>query len=242
MSTFDILFFIVLPYVALFIFLIGSILRYKYVPFKYSSLSSEFLENKRLFWGSIPFHVGIVMIFLGHLMVFLLPKEILSWNSIPVRLLILEVGAFMLGLSTLFGLIMLIIRRITNSRLRIVTSRMDFLVEFLLLAQIILGLWIAYDYRWGSSWFASVLSPYLISIFTFQPDIQAVSQLPLIIRLHIIGAYTIVLLIPFSRLVHFLVPPFSYIWRPYQKVIWYRSKDRVRNPEEDWGVTKPMNN
>ena len=241
MNPSDILLFIALPYVALFIFLVGSIFRYKFLGFKYSSLSSEFLEQNKLFWGSVPFHIGIVLIFLGHLIIFIFPKETLFWNTVPVRLIILEAGAFILGLSCLFGLIALIIRRFTNPRLRIVTSRMDFLVEFLLLAQIILGIWIAYDYRWGSSWFASVLSPYLISIVTFQPEIQAVSQLPLIVKLHIIGSFLLVLLIPFSRLVHFLVPPINYIWRPYQQVIWYRSKNRVRNPEEDWGVTRPKN-
>ena len=148
MNTLDILLYIALPYVAIFIFLIGSIYRYKFLGFKYSSLSSEFLEQKKLFWGSVPFHIGIVLIFLGHLAIFIFPKETILWNSVPVRLLILEAGAFILGLSCLFGLIALIIRRFTNPRLRIVTSRMDFLVEFLLLAQIILGIWTAYDYRY----------------------------------------------------------------------------------------------
>ncbi len=242
MVNLDILLFTAFPYFALFICIVGSIYRYKFQSFKYSSLSSEFLEQRKLFWGTIPFHIGIVLIFLGHLFILIFPKETLAFNSVPIRLVIIEAGAFILGLSTLFGLIALFVRRLTNPRINIVTSKMDIFVLAVLLAQIILGLLVAYYYRWGSSWFASVLSPYLVSLLTFNPEITAVSQLPLIIKLHVIGAFLIVLLIPFSRLVHFIVAPFSYIWRPYQKVIWYRSRKRVRNPEEDWGVTRPKNN
>lgn len=242
MVNLDILLFTAFPYFALFICIVGSIYRYKFQSFKYSSLSSEFLEQRKLFWGTIPFHIGIVLIFLGHLFILIFPKETLAFNSVPIRLVIIEAGAFILGLSTLFGLIALFVRRLSNPRINIVTSKMDIFVLAVLLAQIILGLWVAYYYRWGSSWFASILTPYLISLITFNPEITAVSQLPLIIKLHVIGAFLIVLLIPFSRLVHFIVAPFSYIWRPYQKVIWYRSRKRVRNPEEDWGVTRPKNN
>lgn len=242
MTNLDTLLFVTFPYFALFICIVGSIYRYKFLTFKYSSLSSEFLEQRKLFFGSVPFHIGISLIFIGHLFIFIFPNETLALNSIPLRLVIIEVGAFILGLSALFGLISLLIRRFTDQRLNVVTSKMDIFVEVVLLSQIILGVWIAYDYRWGSSWFASVLSPYLVSLLTFSPDIIAVSQLPLVIKLHIIGAFLIVLLIPFSRLVHFIVAPFSYIWRPYQKVIWYRSRKRIRNPEEDWGVTRPKNN
>jgi len=242
MINLDILLFTAFPYFALFICIVGSIYRYKFLSFKYSSLSSEFLEQRKLFWGTIPFHIGISLIFLGHLFIFIFPKETLAINSYPLRLIIIEAGAFILGLSALVGLTGLFIRRLTNKRINIVTSKMDIFIEALLLVQIFLGVWIAYDYRWGSSWFAAVLSPYLYSLLYFSPDITAVSQLPWVIKLHIIGAFLIVLLIPFSRLVHFIVAPFSYIWRPYQKVVWYRSKNRVRNPEENWGVTRPKNN
>ncbi|MCL4279690.1 MAG: respiratory nitrate reductase subunit gamma, partial [Ignavibacteriaceae bacterium] len=115
-------------------------------------------------------------------------------------------------------------------------------IEILILSQIFLGLWIAYGYRWGSSWFAAVLSPYLMSIFTLDPQITAVTNLPLVIQLHIAIAFLIVLLIPFSRLVHLLVPPLSYLWRPYQKVIWYWNRKKIRNPRSIWAVTKPKNN
>lgn len=234
--------FIALPYVAITVFLIGTVYRYRGTKFKFSSLSSEFLEGKKLFFGSVPFHYGIIFLFFGHLVAFLLPREVLLWNDQPVRLLILEVSAFIFGISAFVGMFLLIIRRKTHPRIQMVSTKMDLIIEILILSQIFLGLWIAYGYRWGSSWFAAVLSPYLMSIFTLDPQITAVTNLPLVIQLHITIAFLIVLLIPFSRLVHLLVPPLSYLWRPYQKVIWYWNRKKIRNPRSIWAVTKPKNN
>jgi nitrate reductase gamma subunit len=234
--------FIALPYVAITVFLIGTVYRYRGTKFKFSSLSSEFLEGKKLFFGSVPFHYGIIFLFFGHLVAFLFPREVLLWNDQPVRLLILEVSAFIFGISAFVGMFLLIIRRKTHPRIQMVSTKMDLIIEILILSQIFLGLWIAYGYRWGSSWFAAVLSPYLMSIFTLDPQISAVTNLPLVIQLHIAIAFLIVLLIPFSRLVHLLVPPLSYLWRPYQKVIWYWNRKKIRNPRSIWAVTKPKNN
>ncbi|MEK6781947.1 MAG: respiratory nitrate reductase subunit gamma [Bacteroidota bacterium] len=234
--------FVILPYLALAIFFIGTIYRYRSVKFQISSLSSEFLEGKKLFWGSVPFHWGMLFLFFGHLIAFLIPKGVLLWNSHPARLLILEVAAFAFGLSMLVGLANLIYRRWTNDRIRVVSSWMDHVVEVLLITQVILGLWVAYEYRWGSSWFASSLTPYLWSIFLLEPRMDAVVAMPLFIQLHIVGAYLIVLLFPFSRLMHALVAPLDYLWRPYQRVIWNWNKDKVRNPSTSWSIFRPKNN
>ncbi len=234
--------FVALPYVALTVFLVGTIYRYRGTKFKFSSLSSEFLEGRKLFWGSVPFHWGIIVLFFGHLIAFLFPSEVLAWNSKPVRLLILEFTGFIFGISAFVGMINLMRRRTSNKRIKMVTSWMDLLIETIILVQIFLGLWIAYGYRWGSSWFAAVLSPYLESIFTLNPQIGAVAALPLVIKLHISLAFVIVLLIPFSRLVHLLVPPLSYLWRPYQKVIWYWNRRKIRSTSSVWSVTDSKNN
>lgn len=242
MNTLNNFFFIGLPYAALALFFIGTIYRYKSTKFKFSSLSSEFLEGKKLFWGSVPFHWGIIFLFYGHLIGLLFPSSVLAWNAVPVRLIILEVTAFAFGISTFFGLILLIFRRSTNSRIRIVTSKLDMVIEIILLIQIFFGLWIAYEFRWGSSWFASVLSPYIISVLTFSPDIAAVSAMHWVIQTHVILAFVFVALIPFSRLLHFLVFPLAYLWRPYQRVIWYWNWKNRRNPNSKWTLFPPSNN
>ena len=238
----NIFLFVGLPYAAGFVCLVVTIQRYRSRSFSVSSLSSQFLEGKNLFWGAIPFHVGILVALAGHLLAFLLPGATLAWNSEPVRLIILEVSAFIFGLSVLFGLIMLFVRRITNARLRVVTTKMDIFIELFLIVEVILGCWIALGYRWGSSWFAADLSPYLWSIVKLSPQIDAVSAMPVVIKIHIIIAFSIVLIFPFTRLVHFLVMPLHYIVRPYQVVMWNWDRKAIRDPNTPWSPTPPKNN
>jgi nitrate reductase gamma subunit len=179
-----------------------------------------------LYYGNRPFHWGIIFLFFGHLAAFLTPRAVLAWNRVPLRLHILEITAFAFGLMVLTGLILLIVRRIKTKRLHVVTTYMDIFVYMLLLVQVVTGLWTAFFFRWGSSWFAMVLTPYLYSIFKLNPDVAAVTQLPFIIQLHIISAFVMVGMIPFTRFMHFLVYPFAYLWRPYQLVIWNYKKQR----------------
>jgi|TARA_Y100000294_G_scaffold163880_1_gene170167 nitrate reductase gamma subunit len=119
---------------------------------------------------------------------------------------------------------------------------MDNVIEILIYTQIILGCWIALGYRWGSSWFAADLTPYLRSILTLDPEIAAISAMPWVIKFHVIGAFTIILLIPFSRLAHFLVAPIHYIWRPYQIVMWHWDRKKIRSADTEWQSTRPRNN
>ncbi|MBT3174919.1 MAG: respiratory nitrate reductase subunit gamma [Lentimicrobiaceae bacterium] len=235
-------FFIGLPYAALVIMLVGSIFRYTNFGYKVSSLSSQFLEGRELFYGSRPFHWGIIFLFFGHLVAFLFPRSVLAWNSIPVRLIILEVSAFGFGLAALFGLTMLIIRRLKNRRLLVVTSKMDAFVYVILLVQIITGLLVAYTARWGSAWFPAVLTPYLKSLFVFNPDITAVSSMPLLVKIHVISAFILIGMIPFTRFMHFLVYPFAYFFRRYQYVIWNWDRKKIRSSRKLVNGVRSKNN
>ena len=202
MTSLDNFFFSAYPYVAVIVFFVGVIYRYRDKGFKVTSLSAQFLEGRKGFWGTVPFHWGILMLFLGHLVAFLLPSWVLAWNSDPVRLIAHEGLSFTFAVAVVVGLVALIIRRLLHPRIRVVTTRMDYVVEFVLLAQVLLGCWIALGYRWGSSWFAADLSPYLWSLIKLSPQIDAVMAMPLVIKAHIVGAFTIVLIFPFTRLVH----------------------------------------
>ena len=225
------------PYIAVVVFVIGLAYRYRQKGFTVSSLSSQFLEGKSLFWGTIPFHIGILAVLLGHLFAFLLPEALLAWNSVPLRLMILEGSALVFGLATLIGLAGLIIRRFTNVRIRTVTTKMDVAIELLLLAQVVLGVWIALGYRWGSSWFASDLTPYLWSLVSLSPETAAVAAMPWVVKLHVIGAFLLLFMVPFSRLAHIFVAPFHYIVRPYQQVIWNWNRKSIRDPRSGTSVS-----
>ncbi len=233
----NLLLFAVLPYVALFVCLAGTVYRYRRRGFTVSSLSSQFLEGRRLFWGSVPFHLGILALLAGHLLAFLVPGGVLAWNRAPLRLLALEATGFAFGLLVLFGLGALLLRRLTNRRIRAVTTPMDLVLEGVLLAQIVLGLWTALGYRWGSSWFAADLAPYLWSLLRLSPDLLAVGALPWVIQAHVAGAFVIV---PFTRLIHVLVAPLHYLVRPYQRVIWNWDRRAVRSPDAPWSRVRPL--
>ncbi|MFQ5606939.1 MAG: respiratory nitrate reductase subunit gamma [Candidatus Zixiibacteriota bacterium] len=218
----DQLFFVIVPYVALFTFFLVTIQRYRVQKFTYSSLSSQFLENREHFWGMVPFHYGILVILGGHIVAFLLPDQLLLWNQAPLRLYVLEISAFIFAVLTLIGFVALIRRRIYNPKVKQVTSKADWALFALLMFQVIGGMYIAVFHRWGSSWFAATLTPYLWSLVKLQPNIEYVIGLPWMVKLHILNAYAIIGFFPFTRLVHVLVVPNPYLWRKKQVVRWYR--------------------
>jgi nitrate reductase gamma subunit len=221
-STSDFILYAAIPYMAVLLAVVGSVYRFASSRFSYSSLSSQFLEGRRLFWGSAPFHYGILIVLAGHLIAFLFPRSVIWFNGVPARLYILETTALAFGLLTLFGLIMLIYRRAITSRIRVVTSPMDVVLLVLLLTAVISGTYVAIFHRWGSAWFVHTATPYLSSLLKLSPEPQYVASLPLAVRLHVLNAWALVAIIPFTRLVHFFVVPIGYIWRPYQLVIWNR--------------------
>ncbi len=235
-------FFIGLPYAALFVVLVGTVFRYLNFGYKVSSLSSQFLETRELFYGSRPFHWGLLFLFFGHLVAFLFPRSVLLWDSVPIRLLILEIAALGFGLIALFGLFVLISRRLKHKRLLMVTNKMDVVVYVILAVQIVSGLWVAFFCRWGSSWFASTITPYLKSLFLFTPDISAIAEMPLAVKIHIISAFTLIGIIPSTRFMHFLVYPFSYTWRSYQYVIWNWDRKKIRSSKKLVNGVRSKNN
>ena len=223
----DNLFFIILPYAAVTLAIVVSVQRYFKRGFTYSSLSSQFLEGDELFYGSVPWHIGILIVLTGHVIGFAIPRQVLWFNGVPARLYVLETTGLLFGLLAFVGIVSLIVRRITSARIRAVTSLMDIVVLLVLLVQVGLGVYTALFYRWGSSWYAISAVPYLRSLFLLQPDLKMIAPLPMAVKAHIINAYIFLAILPFSRLVHMLVVPIHYLWRPYQVVIW--NWDRRRN-------------
>jgi len=224
----DILLYAVFPYVAMIVFFVVTIQRYRSQAFTYSSLSSQFLENDRHFWGMVPFHYGLLFVLFGHVVAFMFPRAILAWNGAPVRLLILEITALAAGILTLVGLVNIVVRRFRSPRVQMVTSTADWVLYGMLAIQIGTGLLVATQYNWGSSWFASTLTPYLWSLVKLQPDITYVTPLPALVQWHIVGNFVLILFFPFTRLVHVLVIPNMYLWRKVQVVRWNWSRRTIR--------------
>ena len=218
----DTVWFIAFPYLAVFLAVAGGIYRYYTDRFSYSSFSSQFLENRRLFWGSVPWHYGIILVLTAHLLALIFPG---AWGGLlaaPLRLYVLEVTGMALALMTIGGLAWLLLRRLTNARVLVVTTALDWLVVVALLVQVILGFVVAFFYRWGSGWYLYTAVPWLISLAVFNPQIQAVAVLPLWIKLHMLSGLFVIAIFPFTRLVHLVTFPITYLWRPPQVVIWNR--------------------
>lgn len=215
----DTVFFIILPYIAIPLAILVTIYRSIYRPFTISSLSSQLLESKQLYWGSNAFHYGIVIILLGHLTAILFPKSIILWNSVPLRLYLLEVSGVILAVWSLAGLMVLAWRRLRNRRIRTVTTPMDVLLLVLLFVSILTGIIIATSFRFGSYWFTGVFTPYIASLFILQPRVELVAPMHWLIKLHVINFYILLLVYPFSRLVHILTYPLAYLFRPWQLVV-----------------------
>ncbi len=220
--------FVALPYLAFAVFFIFTIQRYRQQTFTYSSLSSQLLENKQHFWGMVPFHYGILAVIVGHVVAFCVPRAVLAWNGRPLRLYILELSALICAMLALVGLVSAIGRRLTNSKVRVVTTVPDWVLLGMLTFQIFSGIHIAVFTGWGSSWFAAAATPYLRSLLTFSPEISYLTEMPWMVRLHIVNAFLLIAFFPFTRLVHILVVPNMYLWRRTQVVRWYWPRRTIR--------------
>jgi nitrate reductase gamma subunit len=223
----NMLLFFVFPYITIILFIVATIYRMVYQPFSVSSLSTQLLERKKLFWGSIPFHYGILLVLGGHLLALLFPQSILLWNSVPLRLYLLELTGLMLGIWALIGLVVLVWRRISEARIRAVSTGMDFVVLLLLLVSVVTGVLTATMYRFGSNWFTGIFAPYLVSIFTLQPQAEMLAPLPWVIKLHVLNFFVLLAIFPFSRLIHIITWPLGYLVRPWLIVIWERRKEKL---------------
>jgi NNP family nitrate/nitrite transporter-like MFS transporter len=210
----------VLPYVAAAVFLVGVAWRHAADRRALTTRSSQFLEPRALFWGSVSWHYAILLVLAAHLVAVLFPG---AWGALlgePSRLVVLEVSGLGLGFLALAAVVLLVVRRAASRRVRAVTSRVDWAVLALLVAQVATGVWVALNLRWGSVWYLHTAVPWLRSLARLEPRIELPALLPGVVQVHALLALALVALVPFSRLVHALSVPVSYPWRPHQLVVW----------------------
>lgn len=216
--------FVVYPYICLAVFVIGSILRFDREPYTWKSDSSQLLRAGQLRLGSNLFHVGILGIFLGHLVGLLTPLPV--WYALgigaPAKQMLAIVAGGVFGLLTLAGLALLIHRRFTEPRVAAHTTRADWLVLWLLLAQLLLGLYsitVSWQHRDGAEMVKLML--WAQHLVTFRADAAVfVADVALVFKLHLVLGMTLFLVFPFTRLVHIWsgFASITYLLRPYQVV------------------------
>ncbi|WP_019145845.1 respiratory nitrate reductase subunit gamma [Aeromicrobium massiliense] len=231
----------VLPYVMLAVLVGGTWWRYRYDKFGWTTRSSQLYESRLLRIGSPVFHIGILVVLIGHVIGLVIPE---SWtDAIGVSQEMYHVNALVLGgvagLFTLGGLLILVYRRRTTGPVFMATTRNDKLMYAVLVTTIALGLWTtlkavgagheAHDYR-------QTVSPWFRSLFTLQPDVDAMAAAPVQFHVHVLMAMVLFTIWPFTRLVHAFTAPLHYLFRPY---IVYRSRDDLasaRPPRRGWSA------
>ena len=233
MST---LLFVVVPYVSLAVFVGGHVWRYRYDKFGWTTRSSQLYERRLLRVGSPLFHVGILLVALGHVGGLLIPE---SWTDAAgvsesaYHAVAVGLGT-LAGFCTLAGAAILIYRRRTVGPVFSATTINDKIMYVLLIGTIVLGLGTTvlgnltgepHDYR-------LTVSPWFRSVFYFQPRTDLILTAPIGFQLHALSAWVLFAFWPFSRLVHVFSAPLGYLTRPY---IVYRSRDaQTRAPRRGW--------
>ena len=223
MNYLDTLLFGVYPYLAGTIFLLGSLIRFDRDQFTWKAHSSQMLSNKNMRLASNLFHVGVILLFIGHFVGLLTPPELFHalGVSAPAKQLLAVVAGGVFGLMCLVGLTMLVQRRLTDPRIRANSTRMDIFILLLLYAQLILGLLtvpVSLMHLDGGNML--LLMQWARNVVTFDPleAVAAIGPIGFLFKLHIVLGLTIFLVFPFSRLVHIWSAPLTYPARPYQVV------------------------
>lgn len=213
----------VLPYLALTVLVFGSIARYERDPFTWKSSSSQLLRRKQLVWGSILFHVGVLIVFFGHLVGMLTPVEIFHMLGMSYgfkQVLAIVVGG-VAGAIAIVGGAMLLHRRLFDPRVRANSSFADTAILVLLMAQLVLGM---------ATILASIqhldggemvkFMGWAQGIFTLQAGAwELVADVHWIYKLHILLGLIIFIVFPFTRLVHMLSVPVRYVLRPGYQIV-----------------------
>ena len=226
----DTLLFGIYPYVALTVLVVGSILRYEREPYTWRSGSSQILRRRQLIAGSVLFHVGVLIVFLGHLVGLLTPIGIFEALGIShgfKQLMAIVVGG-VAGVAALVGATLLAHRRFFDARVRAQSSFSDNLVIAILWIQLALGLLtipVSLGHLDGAEMVK--LMRWAQGIFTFDPGAAGyVAGTHLVFKLHLFLGLTIFIIFPFTRLVHMLSAPIHYLWRPGYQVVRIRSAPR----------------
>jgi nitrate reductase gamma subunit len=223
-SSLHFLAFGVYPYVCLAVFLIGSLIRFDRDQYTWKSDSSQMLRTGALRVGSNLFHIGILGIFFGHLFGLLTPIPVFHALGIeaPAKQMLAIVAGGAAGSLMLVGLIILMHRRFTEPRIRATTTAMDWLVLWLLLAQLSLGL-VSLTASWQHLDGGEMvrLMTWAQHIVLLRADAAAyITDVAPVFKLHLMLGMTIFLVFPFSRLVHIWsgFAALTYLGRAYQLV------------------------
>jgi nitrate reductase gamma subunit len=220
----------IFPYIVGTILVVASVYRFVFRGTSWHAPSTEIFEKKWLKIGSLLFHWGILFAFIGHVMGVLIPIEF--YESIGVTDHLYHFGAIagggIAGLMVVIGLIILLIRKFSNPRVKVHASFADYFTVIWLIVVAGLGTYmtlvynttvVAYEYR-------VTIGPWFRSLFTLQPEYELMTAVPLLFQLHVLSSFILFAAIPFTQLIHMFSFPGRYPTRAPQQ---YRARDGYKN-------------
>lgn len=222
----------VYPYIALSVMFMVSIARYERDPFTWKSKSSQILRKRQFIMGSVLFHVGVLIIFVGHLVGLLTPIQVFDWLGIShgAKQLLAVLAGGIAGVMALLGGILLAHRRLFDPRIKPHSSFADTGILLLLMLQLVLGLasiGVSLQHLDGHE--MTKLMAWAQGIVYFQPGAaEQIADAHWIFKAHIVIGLTIFILFPFTRLVHIFSAPVRYVWRPGYQIV--RTRRGARHP------------
>ena len=93
----------VFPYLAVAFTVVGAFRRFRVMRYTVTSSSSQMLESRLQYWGSVSWHYAILLVLLAHLVAIFLPGADGQPPLLPGRLIAIEVTGLALGLTALWG-------------------------------------------------------------------------------------------------------------------------------------------
>ena len=206
MNYLDQFLFGIYPYLAMVIFLLGSLIRFEREQYSWKSESSQVLYKGSLRLGNNLFHIGIIGLFFGHLVGLLTP--VIVWDTLGVshtaKQLTAMIAGGIMGALCLIGLLLLLARRLGNARLAANTTWRDKLVLLWLIVTVILGLstiFVSANHLDGEEMVA--LMNWAQHIVTFRGGAAAfIAHASWVFKLHLFMGISVFVIFPFTRLVH----------------------------------------
>ncbi|MGE5672407.1 MAG: respiratory nitrate reductase subunit gamma [Mycobacterium leprae] len=212
---------VIYPYLCLAVLVIGSLWRYDTDQLGWTAKSSEFLEKRRLRWGSLLFHWGIIFVFMGHVGGLLVPIQLtrLATSDEMYHMSAMVMGGLS-GLAAFAGLVLLFLRRTTVKRVWRNTTAGDMVALVLLIIVAGLGMSITLGYNVAVEpyEYRLTLGPWVRGLLLFHPDVSLMATVPTIIKAHVLIAFTLFAVSPFTRLVHIWSIPLAYLGRAPQQL------------------------
>ncbi len=215
--------FSIYPYICLVVFLTASLARFDRDQYTWKSDSSQLLRKGSLRWGSNLFHIGILFLFVGHLVGLLTPHAVYAHfiTASQKQMMAIYFGGAA-GVVCFIGLTLLLHRRLFDERIRLTSQRMDIAILVILWVQLVLGMvTLPFSYSHADGSVMIVLADWAQRLVTFQPGgAEALVNVAWPYKVHIVLGMTIFLLAPFSRLVHVWsgFATVAYLFRPWQIV------------------------